>query len=201
MGEAGTPLADALRLAEWSPRQLVTAINSRLSSQGRERLRLHPTAGYSWLRRGFRPRAPIPDIAAAVLTERLGYPITAAQMWPGRQEPGISARSAASELDAAVGIDDLLRELTRLGETAVTPQSPITEATGADLTAVVLDQLRGAVIAARDRAGREYVLPEQVDLISAHVAALRRLDDRHGGGALNLRYVTAELRSVIDLVD
>ncbi len=42
--------------------------------------------------------------------------------------------------------------------------------------------------------------PEQVELISAHVAALRRVDDRHGGGALSLRYVTAELRSVIDLV-
>jgi len=45
------------------------------------------------------------------------------------------------------------------------------------------------------------VLPEQVDLISSHVAALRRLDDRHGGGALSLRYVTAELRSVVDLVE
>ena len=43
--------------------------------------------------------------------------------------------------------------------------------------------------------------PEQVDLISSHVAALRRLDDRHGGGALSLRYVTAELRSVVDLVE
>jgi hypothetical protein len=30
---------------------------------------------------------------------------------------------------------------------------------------------------------------------------LRKLDDRHGGGALSLRYVTAELRNVIDLVE
>jgi len=78
MGEAETPLADMLRLAEWGPRQLVTAINSRLSSQGRERLRLDPTAGYSWVKRGFRPRAPIPDVAAAVLTERLGEATAAA---------------------------------------------------------------------------------------------------------------------------
>jgi hypothetical protein len=201
VGEAASPLADMLRLAEWGPRQLVTAINSRLSSQGRERLRLDPTAGYSWVRRGFRPRAPIPDVAAAVLTERLGYPVSAAQLWPGRPEPDVAAPSAASELDSATGIDGLLHELRRLGETAVTPQSPIADATGADLTAAVLDQLRGAVVAARDRVGREGVLPEQVDLISAHVAALRRLDDRHGGGALSLRYVTAELRSVIDLVE
>ncbi len=125
MGEAGTPLADLLRLAEWGPRQLVTAINSRLSSQGRERLRLDPTAGYSWVRRGFRPRAPIPDVAATVLTERLGYTVTVAQLWPGRQEPGIPVRSAASELDGAAGIDGLLHELSQLGETAATPQSPI----------------------------------------------------------------------------
>jgi hypothetical protein len=64
----------------------------------------------------------------------------------------------------------------------------------------VLDRLRGAVVGARHRAGHDHVLPEQVELITAHVAALRRLDDRHGGGALSLRYVTAELRSVIDVV-
>jgi hypothetical protein len=178
----------------------VTAINARLSSQGRERLRLDPTAGYSWVRRGFRPRPPIPDVAAAVLTERLGYTVTVGQLWPGRQESGAPARGAVQDLDGVGGVDDLIDELSRLGVTAATPQSPIVEASGADLTAVVLDQLRGAVVGARHRAGHDHVLPEQVDLISAHVAALRRLDDRHGGGALSLRYVTAELRSVIDLV-
>jgi hypothetical protein len=55
-----TPLGELLRLAEWSARQLVTAIKARLSGQGRGRLRLDPTAGYSWVRRGFRPRLPIP---------------------------------------------------------------------------------------------------------------------------------------------
>lgn len=42
-------------------------------------------------------------------------------------------------------------------------------------------------------------MPEQVDLIGAHVTALRRLDDRYGGGALSLRYVAAELRTVMEL--
>lgn len=198
--EEGT-LADLLELAEWGPRQLVTAINARLSGQGRDRLRLDPTAGYSWVRRGFRPRPPIPDVAAAVLSERLGVTVTAAQLWPGRHEQRMLVRSATTELDGVAGVDGLLRELSQLAVTAVTPQSPIAEASGADLTAAVLDQLRGAVVLARHRAGREHVLPEQVDLISAHVAALRRLDDRHGGGALSLRYVTAELRSVVDLVE
>jgi len=50
-------------------------------------------------------------------------------------------------------------------------------------------------------AEREYVPLQQAELIASHVAALRRLDDRYGGGALSLRYVSAELRSVIDLVE
>jgi len=201
VGDPATSLTDFLRLAEWGPRQLVIAINSRLSSQGRERLRLDPTAGYSWVKRGFQPRLPIPDVAAAVLTERLGYTVTAAQLWPGRHETGAHMRSATSELDSVASIDDLARELSQLAATAATPQSPIAEACGADLTAAVLDQFRSAVVVARNRAGHDRLLPEQVDLISAHVAALRRLDDRHGGGALSLRYVTAELRSVVDLVE
>jgi hypothetical protein len=201
MGEARMSLADLLRLADWGPRQLVTAINARLSSQGRDRLRLDPTAGYAWVQRCFRPRPPIPDVAAAVLTERLGFPVTAAQLWPGRGESGGPRRSAADDLDGVTHIDDFVRELSQLSITAATPQSPITDASGADLTAAVLDQLRGAVLVARSRADHDFVLPEQVDLISSHVAALRRLDDRYGGGALSLRYVTAELRSVVDLVE
>jgi hypothetical protein len=201
MGDPEVPLAELLRMAEWGPRQLVTAINSRLSSQGRERLRLDPTAGYSWVQRGFRPRPPIPDVAAAVLTERLGHTVTAAQLWPGRADTHEPTPSATSHLDGVADIDNLVHELAQLAVTAATPQSPIAAASGADLTATVLDQLRGAVVMARNRAGHDHVLPEQVDLISSHVAALRRLDDRHGGGALSLRYVTAELRSVLDLVE
>src|SRR5579859_3889741 len=108
MADAEVPLAGLLRLAEWGPRQLVTAINARLSSQGRERLRLDPTAGYSWVRRGFRPRPPIPEVAAAVLTERLGYSVTVAQLWPGRREPTGLACSATGQLDGLANIDDLI---------------------------------------------------------------------------------------------
>jgi hypothetical protein len=201
VSDAEIPLAELLRLAEWGPRQLVTAINSRLSGQGRDRLRLDPTAGYSWVRRGFRPRPPIPDIAAAVLSERLGYTVTAAQLWPGRQGAGGPPQDAASGLDGVAGLDAMIRELSNLGATAATPQSPITGASGADLTVAVVDYFNSAVVAVRDRAGHDHVLTEQVELISSHVAALRRLDDRHGGGALSLRYVTAELRSVADLVE
>jgi hypothetical protein len=201
MTDGPPPLADLLRLAEWGPRQLVNAINARLSSQGRQRLCLDPTAGYPWVQRGYRPRAPIPDVAAAVLTERLGFTVTADQLWPGRGGPSSVGQPAANGLDAVTHVDDLVRELSRLAATSSTPLSPVDDASGADLTATVLDQLHGAVVVARRRPGHDQVLPEQVELIGAHVAALRKLDDRHGGGALSVRYVTAELRNVVDLVE
>jgi len=200
MGEPEQSLEDLLRLAEWSPRQLVAAINARLSSQGRDRMRLDPTAGYSWVRRGFRPRPPVPDIAAAVLSDRLGFTLTPAQLWPGRADPG-DPICATNDLDTVVSPQYLANELGKLAVIAGTPRSPIAPASGADLAGAVIDQFRGTVKAAYGRSGQDRVLPEQVDLISAHVAALRRLDDRHGGGALSLRYVTAELRSVLDLVE
>ena len=198
---SSSSLADLLTLAAWSPRQLVAAINARLSSQGRERIRLDPTAAYPWVRRGFRPRPPIPEIAAAVLSERLGCRVDASQLWPGRGDSHPAERTAAGGLGGVEQVDDLLRELGDLAFTAGTPQDPIGDASGMDLTAVVLDQLHDAVVAARQRAGRERVHPEQVEVIAAHVFALRRLDDRHGGGALSVRYVTSELRSVIDMVE
>lgn len=200
MTDTPSPLADFLQQAQWGPRQLVTAINTRLSSQGRDRLRLDPTAGYSWTRRGFRPRPPIPHIAAAVLTERLGFTISAEQLWPGRNGGAASVISAVAGLDNANHLDDLIRELGGLTTAAAPPQSPITEVSGADLNAAVLDQLHGAVLIACHRADNDRIMPEQVNLISAHVAALRRLDDRHGGGVLSLRYVAAELRGVIEMV-
>jgi hypothetical protein len=43
------------------------------------------------------------------------------------------------------------------------------------------------------------VTAAQVEVIAAHVEALRRLDDQHGGGALNLAYTAGELRAVLDL--
>ena len=201
MAEVPVSLTEALRLAGWGPRQLVTAINSRLSSQGREKYRLDPTAAYAWVKQGYRPRPPIPDTAAAVLSEHLGHLVTAAQLWPGRDGPRGVENTAADNLDAITCVDDLLRELNNLTTTATAGAGRFVGASGADLTAAVLDQLRGAVLLTRHRAEREHVPPQQVELIAAHVTALRRLDDRHGGGALSLRYVGAELRSVIDLVE
>ncbi len=90
----------------------MTAINSRLSSQGRDKYRLDPTAAYPWVKRGYCPRPPIPDIAAAVLSEQLGYVVTVAHLWPGRDGAREGDHTAADDLDGITCVDDLLRELT-----------------------------------------------------------------------------------------
>ncbi len=195
-----TPLGELLRQAEWGPRQLVAAVNAQLSCQGRERLRLDPTAGYSWVKHGFRPRAPIPDVVAAVLTERLGYSVSVAELWPGGTAAS-ETKGATADLDKISDIDDLARELRALATDATTPRCPVAEVTGTELAFAVVDRFRHVSVARRDRMDRDRVFPGQVELIATHVAALRRLDDCCGGGALSLRYVTAELRSVIDLVE
>lgn len=192
-------LTDSLRLAQWGPRQLVRAINSRLAQQGRDEYRLDPTAAYSWVRRGFRPRPPIPDVAAVVLSEQLGYAVSAAQLWPGTDNSPDIPRPATDNLDSVEILDDLIGRLNEVTVIATAPETSFVGSCGLDLTITVLDQLRQAVFVPRAQPHRERVLPEQVELISTHVAALRRLDDLHGGGALSLRYVTAELRSVLDL--
>jgi hypothetical protein len=190
-------LTDLLRLATWGPRDLVASINSRLSAQQRDRLRLDPTTGYSWTQGG-RPRLYIRLLAASVLSERLGFKVDAAQLWPGSDDAELAA---AGGFDGMTHIDDVLVELSRLAAIAGTPLNPVGDASGLDLVTVVLDQLHGPIIATRKSAERESVHPEQVALIADHVADLRRLDDKHGGGILSVRYATTQLHSVIDMFD
>jgi hypothetical protein len=195
MGAGPASLADALALAGWGPRDLVAGVNDRLVDPAR---RLNPTAAYPWVRRGYMPYEPIPSIAASVLSQRLGYLVRVEQLWPDRArrwQPTINAVYALDTIATVDGFVEAIDELTALG---IAGSDRVVGANGLDLLAVV-EGLQGAVRKAVRRAARERVLPPQVDLIAAHVAALRRLDDRHGGGALNLRYVTSELRSVLDL--
>jgi len=197
MTDTPSTLADLLRLATWGPRDLVAAINTRLSRQGRDRQRIDPTTGYFWLRGG-QPRPYVRWLIAAALSERLGFKVDVSQLWPGTDASEVAA---ASGFESVSHVDDLLRELGHLSTIAATPLSPVADASGLDLIAVVLDQFRGISVSARRRPDHENVHPEQVNLVTEHVADLRRLDDRHGGGALSVRYVTSQLRSTIDMVE
>src|SRR5262245_39758097 len=109
MGREPTALAEVLQRAQMNPRQLAGAINAWLERRGRSSRRIDPTAPYSWVRHGYRPYNPIPSIAAAVLSEHLGHPVTVDQLWPNRRH---TAMSAASGLDCYTNVDDMLLALS-----------------------------------------------------------------------------------------
>ena len=80
-----TALGEVLQRAELNPRQLAAAINAWLENRGLGARRIDPTAPYAWVRHGYKPYDPIPAVAAAVLSEHLGYALQVEQLWPARQ--------------------------------------------------------------------------------------------------------------------
>lgn len=195
MGAGPVSLVEALALVGWGPRDLVAAINDRLTDPAR---RLDPTAAYSWIRRGYLPYEPIPSIVASVLSQQLGYPVSVEQLWPDRTHRGRPNLTAVTGLDQLHTVSDVLESIDELTAWGIAGRHRVVGAGGPDLLAVA-DGLRCQLRNRHRRASRERVLEAQVDLIAVHLMGLRRLDDRYGGAALSLRYVTGELRSVLEL--
>lgn len=204
MTPPSTVLADRLREVGWGARDLARAVNEWLSTRGRDRLRLDPTAPYAWLRKGYCPRPPIPTAVAAVLSQELGRPIGAADLWPGKAEDR-SVRTAAEDLREIRTVAGSLQALADLGATGAPGAEGLVAASGADLAAAVADGLhvvqdgQGPPIRGPGQVSTGRVTAAQIEVIAAHVEALRRLDDQHGGGALNLAYTAGELRAVLGL--
>jgi hypothetical protein len=193
-------LGAALRDAGWRPRQLARAVNERLARQGQGAHRIHVTTPYSWLRHGYCPYQPTADTVADVLSERLGRPVSAAELWPDRAQPAMAPTSAGDRLGtpwqhAAVATE--LGAMARAGEAERHAIRPLREAA---LVTAALDGLEHSPAPLRAVTGGERVLPPMMDLIVDHIAALRRLDDRQGGGALSVRYVSGELSTLVGLI-
>ncbi|GAA0823746.1 hypothetical protein ACFQVD_03395 [Streptosporangium amethystogenes subsp. fukuiense] len=197
MTHTPTALAEILQRAKMNPRQLAAAINSWLEGRGLGTRRIDPTAPYAWVRHGYKPYDPIPSVAAIVLSEHLGCTIRVEQLWPSRQP---SPLPAVATLGPSANVEDMLQSLSDLTSLSTGKHADVAAASGPDLAAAVLDGLHATVSQPHRHTGRDRVLPPQVRLIGAHVEALRKLDDQHGGGALSLRYITSELRNVLDLV-
>lgn len=199
MAEELRALSDALARAGLNGAAFAREINLRLTARGLTDRMIHSTTPYHWIRSGFMPYEPIPHIAAAVLSEYLGMPVSVSELWPQHPRSSITTLTAVIGLDGLTTLDDMLRALGELAALGSGGSDPIGQAGGFDLVAAVHDERR--IPQVWDRSSqRERVLPSQVDLIAAHVSALRRQDDRHGGGVLSLRYITNELRSILDLV-
>src|SRR5690606_25937928 len=109
--------------------------------------------------------------------------------------------TAADGLGGFETMDAPLAALDELAALSAGSNTNVTPANGVDLTAAVHQGLQTTLRWTRPGAlNRERVLQPQVDVIATHVTALRKLDDRHGGGTLSLRYITGQFRTVLDLV-
>ena len=133
---------------------------------------------------------------ASYAADVLNQPPSVTRIGPGSARPPRSA-NAVSGLDDYEAADDVMAALTELA--ASSAGADVTPASGPDLAAAVHDALRAALGLREHRPGRERVLQPQVAVMDSHLAVMRRLDDRHGGGALSLRYMTGQLRVALDL--
>jgi transcriptional regulator with XRE-family HTH domain len=107
--------------------------------------------------------------------------------------------SAVSGLDGYEAVDDAVEGLVTLTANNGSPRADVAAASGPDLAAAVHDALRAALTWRGHRTGRDRVLQPQLAVMSSHIASMRKLDDRHGGGALSLLYVNGQLRVALDL--
>lgn len=203
MTDGESALQAVLSRAGWRPRQLAHAVNARLQRRGLERNQIHLSTPYHWIRHGYRPYDPVPQIVAELLEERLGQRVTVDMLWPGREdhaEPARESHEAHEGLTPVWTGADTLHKLDDLVQLDDVERRGYRTVTGIPLVTAALDGLAhdpSPIVAAL---GSERVLPPMMDLLAGHIAALRRLDDRQGGGALSLRYVTNELQGLLDLV-
>lgn len=198
MSAKQTLLTEYLNRLNWTPRDLAHAINAWLEARGRTSDRIHPTTPYHWITKGFCPYPPYPRIVAEVLSTKLGGVITSADIWPGRQ--GLDRHQPASAIAALAAdwdVDEVIAKISELLQENPERRLP---STGVPLVTAALDGIRHSPPRLAGTPGSAAVRPALMSLIARHIADLRLLDDRAGGGALNLRYVSGELHAVLDLL-
>ncbi|MET9260546.1 hypothetical protein [Amycolatopsis sp. NPDC004079] len=192
-------LADALALARWNGRDLIRAINPRLHAMGRPTVDI--TAGYHWLKGRVPHDAAVRDVVAVVLAEATGHRYTGVQMWgPGHPESMPGQSRETGDLLGPLAVEDVLRvaaDFTRGPSGAA-----LVHADGDTLlTTAVWDATRQAAVPVLIGRGHgDEVVPEFVDMLFDQLAALRRLDDRTGGGPLSQRQARTALRDSLELI-
>ncbi|MFC5188134.1 hypothetical protein [Actinomadura harenae] len=183
---------------KWTPRDLAHAINAWLESRGRISDRIHPTTPYHWIAKGFCPYPPYPQIVAEVLSTKLGRVVSPADIWPARQ--GLDRHRPASAIAALAASWDVDEVIAKLSELMHEPPEQRVPADGVPLITAALDGMHHSPTRLVGSSAKEIVRPALMSLIARHIADLRLLDDRAGGGTLNLRYVSGELHAVLDLL-
>ena len=194
-GVANRRLRERLAEAGWSPETFARRIVDCARRQ-RVTVSVHEKTPYHWLRDGRCPHDPVPELGAAVLSERLGRPIAPADLgW----RPARSLTRRAD--DGLVGLWSSGGAIHVLEEVASGVQRRgFLVLAGTALTAVahqwmVLDLQRLTAVLEGGRRVDESLVADFEQL-----AVLRsRMDDTLGGGAL-YEAVTADLRVVVRLL-
>jgi len=137
---------------------------------------------------------------ADILGDRTGTVYAEGDLWPAH--PALSSGSGTAEagLRPSWTPADTATALAELAATSATDRMRISAVRGTELITVALDGTQTHTGALRSMVSGERVGPPMADLIADHIAGLRRLDDRQGGGTLSLRYVAGELHNVLELL-
>lgn len=188
----------AMLLAElgWRPETFARRLGEHAVLHGR-RDHIHPKTPYKWLA-GARPRAPWPDLIAALFTAELARPVTPADL-------GWATASTGPLLPADSGIqgpwttEGALRAIAAVTDADPMQRRLFLALTGTAITAPAHQWLLAAHVSSLAHTGGTRIGPTTVDEIDTMTASLRRMDDQLGGGPL-LTMVRAHLRHVLYLL-
>ncbi|MCK2244324.1 MULTISPECIES: hypothetical protein [unclassified Crossiella] len=136
-------------------------------------------APYGWLKGSF-PRGQVPELVAAVLSDRLGTPVEVGHIWPGRRnqaEDPLPEGQINPPWHAEQVASSLRRLAVRRGTAAAIPP-PLT---GEPLLSVAVDWLTADNSPVRSRATGTEVTPAMLRHLALRAAQLRQLDESHGG--------------------
>ncbi|MEO7193280.1 MAG: hypothetical protein ABIZ05_00415, partial [Pseudonocardiaceae bacterium] len=179
----------------WKPEVLARKLNSVAALHGRSE-RIHAKTPYKWLR-GNQPRSPWPALTAALLTDELGRPITAADLgWNG----DIEAVSAISGLILPWTTAGSLRAVRAVTEAGGVDRRILLTLLGAAACAPAHEWLIAHPDAGVARASGSPLPIGVVDHLDDIAGQLRLLDDQLGSETL-LPLVRANLRHVLGLLD
>lgn len=196
---SGAQLAQLLNELGWRPETLAAKLTAQAALHGR-RDRIHPKTPYRWLE-GRTPRAPFPELVAALLTAELARPITPQTLgWPA---PPPGALEHLLPADSGIGGpwtgQGALRAVHAVTEGDPMQRRLFLTLMGAAMTAPAHQWLLAAPATDLARLTGTRIQSGTVDEIDTMTASLRRMDDQLGGGTL-LTMVRSHLRHVLYLL-
>ncbi|MGW4370299.1 hypothetical protein ACWEKT_32105 [Nocardia takedensis] len=194
-------LATSLADLGWTPESLARRLIEFASLHG-QRQYVNEKTPYKWLK-GHRPRAPWPQLIAALLSAELARPISPESLgWPVTgatgQQPLLPAHSG---LALPWTFDGAVHAMRAVTEADPMERRIFLTAMGAAMSAPAHEWLIAAPIPYLTRTGKSRrVNIGTVDELDNMNASLRRLDDGGGGEAV-LTMVRAHLRQVVGLIE